>query len=163
MSDRLPASWAGAAGAVSARGFTLIEGLVVVAILALLAALASPSFVSVVGTMNTKAAAFDLIGDLTMARSEALKRNSVVSVLPVSNAWSNGWEVRDGTEVLRQRPRPASSIAIVVVGGDSVFQPNGRLQSDVRYSITSSISGVTARCVVVSPTGSARSRPGACP
>lgn len=148
---------------MSARGFTLIEGLVVVAILALLAALASPSFVSVIGTMNTKAAAFDLIGDLTMARSEALKRNSVVAVLPVSNAWSNGWEVREGAEVLRQRPRPASNIAIVVVGGDPVFQPNGRLQSDVRYSITSSISGVTARCVVVSPTGSARSRPGACP
>lgn len=153
---------------MSARGFTLIEGLVVVAILALLAALASPSFVTVIGTMNTKAAAFDLIGDLTMARSEALKRNAAVSVLPVSNAWSNGWEVRDGAEVLRQRPRPASNIAISAPVGGVLFQPNGRLQAtdvdtaNLSWSVTSSISGAIARCVVLSPTGSARSRPGAC-
>lgn len=155
-------------GIVRAKGFTLIEGMVVVTILAIVAALAAPSFVSFIGTMNTKSAAFDLIGDLTMARSEALKRNATITVLPVSNSWSNGWQIRTGAEVLRQREALGSNVSINAPGGGVAFLPNGRLQGDetatanATWSVTSSISGVIARCIVIAPTGSARSRPGAC-
>lgn len=142
--------------------------MVVVAIVAILATLAAPSFVTFIGTMNAKNAAFDLIGDLTMARSEALKRNAAITVLPVSNSWSNGWEIRNGAEVLRQRDVLASGVSVSAPVGGIVFQPNGRLlgsnvaTANLAWTVTSSISGVLARCVVISPTGSARSKAGAC-
>jgi len=158
-----------------ARGFTLVEGMVVVAILAIVTTLAAPSFVSFIGTMNTKSAAFDLIGDLSMARSEALKRNVAITVAPVGGAWTKGWQILRppmSPEVepvaLRERDSRFSNVAISAPAGGIVFQPNGRLQgsdigpANIKWSITSSASGAIARCVVISPTGSARSQPGAC-
>jgi type IV fimbrial biogenesis protein FimT len=159
----------------SAKGFTLIEALVVVSILAIMTSLAIPSFISFIGTMNTKSAAFDLIGDLSMARSEALKRNVAITVAPVEGAWTKGWQVlrpsvspEVAPVALRERESRSSTVAINAPVGGIVFQPNGRLQgsdtgpANIKWSITSSASGAIARCVVISPTGSARSHSGAC-
>jgi type IV fimbrial biogenesis protein FimT len=150
-------------------GFGLVETMVVVGLLAIVIMFAAPSFVSIIGTMNTKSAAFDLIGDLAMARSEALKRNATVSIVPVSSSWSNGWQVLRGAEVLRARPALASNLSVSAAPTSGVvFQPNGRLANtdtstgNLSWSITSTHSDVIARCVVISPTGSARSKPGAC-
>lgn len=149
-------------------GFTLIEVVVVVALLAIVATIAAPSFRSFIGTMNSKSAAFDLISDLTVARSEAIKRNANITVTPIGGDWAKGWEVAAGGVKLRERAALTSSLT---VGGDAgagvVFAPNGRLANDIttanqKWSISSSISGVTARCVIISPTGSARSKTGNC-
>jgi type IV fimbrial biogenesis protein FimT len=148
-------------------GFTLIEVVVVVALLGIVAAIAAPSFRSFIGTMNSKSAAFDLINDLTIARSEAIKRNANTSLAPVAGDWTKGWQVLDaGGATLYERA--ALSSALNVSGATAVvFTPNGRLSVDTadairKWSISSTISGVTARCVVISPTGSARSKPDAC-
>jgi type IV fimbrial biogenesis protein FimT len=157
------------AGRRRAAGFTLIEAVVVVALLGIVAAIAAPSFRSFIGTMNSKSAAFDLINDMTVARSEAIKRNDTTSLVPVSGDWTNGWRVLDGNgDVLRERAALTSSLSVsgAAVAGVT-FRPNGRLSDDVAdgnlaWSISSTISGVTARCVVISPTGSARSKTGTC-
>jgi type IV fimbrial biogenesis protein FimT len=156
-------------GSRCSPGFTLIEAVVVVALLAIVATIAAPSFRSFIGTMNSKSAAFDLINDLTVARSEAIKRNANIAVTPTGGDWAKGWQVLDANgNALRERPALTSSLS---VGGDAgagvVFAPNGRLSNDTttanqKWSISSSISGVTARCVVISPTGSARSKTGGC-
>lgn len=150
-------------------GFTLIEAIVVVALLAIVATIAAPSFRSFIGTMNSKSAAFDLINDLTVARSEAIKRNGNTTLVPVAGDWAKGWQVQDaGGVVLRERPALTSALSVsgAAVAGVQ-FRPNGRLSADIvdtnqSWSISSTISGVTARCVIVSPTGSARSKPGGC-
>jgi type IV fimbrial biogenesis protein FimT len=154
---------------VRSRGFTLIETMVVVAIVAVVGAVAGPSLRTFVGTMNSKAAAFDLINDLTAARSEAIKRNAGATVVPVSGDWANGWTVRDANgNLLRSRDALGSSLSVgTAPAGGVAFLANGRLAADtvdanVAWSISSSISGVTARCVVISPTGSARSKNGSC-
>jgi type IV fimbrial biogenesis protein FimT len=172
--EQLPNPQAGALDTAGPRawrqsGFTLMEALVVIAIVGIVAGLAAPNFVSFIGTMHSKSAAFDLISDLTLARSEALKRNVATSVAPLSGFWANGWEVLAGGEVLRHREKLGSTLSI---GGAPstgvVFQPNGRLANtetataNVAWSITSSTAGVTGRCVIISPTGSARSKTGAC-
>lgn len=150
------------------RGFTLIELMVVVTILAVVAGIAAPSFRSFIGTMNSKSAAFDLIGDLSLARSEAVKQNQTATVVPLSGSWSNGWQIVANGVTVRTRSALVSSLSVsgAPVAGVT-FRPNGRLSDDtaagnLKWSISSSISGVTSRCVVITPTGSARSIPGTC-
>lgn len=166
------------AAARRVRGFTLIETMVVVALLAIVGALAAPNFRQFIGTMNAKSAAFDLISDLALARSEAIRGNWPVRVIPTGGNWANGWSiVRDaappadealGAQTLRVRPALASSLNLPDdAPAQVVFQPNGRMAADTQpgnrtWSIKSSIAGVIPRCVVITPTGSARSKLGAC-
>lgn len=155
----------------------MVEAVVVIALIAIIAALALPGYTSFIGTMSAKTVAFDLIGDLTMARSEALKRNETITIAPLAGDWANGWQVLepdnedadDQPQVLRQRDGGKSKVTISVAPkAGLVFQPNGRLQGteantgNVAWSITSSATGAISRCVVISPAGSARSKPGAC-
>lgn len=161
----------------ASTGFTLIEAMVVVALLAIVGTLAAPSFRAFLGTMNAKSVAFDLINDLSMARSEAIKSNWRVRVVPAAGGWSQGWNVvRDAGPpgdpdsdvlVLRERPPLASALSIDGVPDAIVFRPNGRLADDtasgnLAWLVKSTIGGVTPRCIVISPTGSARSKMGAC-
>lgn len=166
---RLRAGRSGVPGRRRCGGFTLIEAVVVVGMVSIVAAIAAPSFRSFIGTMNSKSAAFDLINDLTAARSEAIKRNASTSIVPVGSDWSQGWQVRDaGGGVLRVRAALSSSLSIsgASISG-VVFSANGRASDDTvdanqKWAISSTINGVTARCVVISPTGTARSKTGTC-
>ena len=65
---------------VRRRGFTLIEGLIVVAILSTLLALVVPSAVEWIRVQRVKASADELVTDLQFARSEATRRNLEVAV-----------------------------------------------------------------------------------
>ena len=60
------------------EGFTIIEVMVVVAILGLLAALAAPSFTPLIERWRVRQAAEDLASTLTFARSEAIRRGGGV-------------------------------------------------------------------------------------
>ncbi len=152
------------------RGFTLIEVLVVMTILGILAALAAPNFQNFMGTINSKSAALDLVNDLATARSEAIKRNDTMALAPISGSWSNGWRVTSGAGTVLLTHN-ALKYGLTLTGTSSstgvVFQPNGRLAADsapsnLNWLISSSISGVTSRCLVITPAGSARSKSGAC-
>ena len=153
-------------GRLRISGFTAIELMVVVAIIAIVAAVAAPGFRSMIGTMNTKSVAFDLVSDLAMARSEAITRNKNISVLPVSGVWTNGWQIADGSNILYTRGAVAFSVGINAPNAGVIFFSNGRLSDDgsanKTWLINSSVGGVTPRCVVVTPTGSARSKYGGC-
>jgi type IV fimbrial biogenesis protein FimT len=170
-----PATTRGSGGC--AGGFTLIELIVTIAILAIVSTVAAPSFNSFIGTMRAKSAAFDLISDLSIARSEAIGGNRTVTVAPVGGDWANGWAVVANARVgppavaaatVRERAALSSSLSIGVAPVAGVtFLPNGRMPNDATaqnaaWSISSSISGVTPRCVVVTANGSARSKMGSC-
>jgi type IV fimbrial biogenesis protein FimT len=84
----------------SLRGFTLIELMVVIAILALLVGLAAPSFQRIIAQNAINSGAGTFVGDIKFARSEALKRGMSVTLCPsiepfdrcaAIDDWQGGW------------------------------------------------------------------------
>jgi len=67
----------------SVAGFTLTELMVVVAVAGVLAVIAMPSFKSLTQSQQVKNASMDIYTSLILARSEAIKRNTDVTVTAV--------------------------------------------------------------------------------
>src|ERR1700756_2423405 len=79
---------------IASRGFTLIELLVVMTVLGIMLGLAVPSFKNFIGSQRAQAAADELSTSLLLARSEAIKRNTTVTITPVTTGdWTSGWSV----------------------------------------------------------------------
>src|SRR2546421_920569 len=76
-------------------GFTVIEMMVVVAIIALLSMLAVPSMRDMIRTQRVKTASFDMFAGLVLARSEAIKRNTSVTITPNGGDWALGFVASD--------------------------------------------------------------------
>jgi type IV fimbrial biogenesis protein FimT len=85
------------------RGFTLVEILVVVAILALLSAVGLPAFQNTIDRYRVSVVVDDLSMAITLARAEAIKRSGNVRLerltgtgcptLTSTTVWSCGWQV----------------------------------------------------------------------
>lgn len=83
------------------RGFSLLELMVAVAILSIVAALGTPVLQDIVRKNQLRALADTTIGMLNLARSEAVSRNTAVSLCHTSNntactgnwntSWSGAW------------------------------------------------------------------------
>jgi type IV fimbrial biogenesis protein FimT len=63
------------------RGFTIIELMVVVALVAVILAVAAPSFTSTLARKRMEGVASELATDIQYARSEAAQRNAAVGVV----------------------------------------------------------------------------------
>lgn len=75
-------------------GFTLIEMMVVIAIITILASIAVPSFNSLFDRSRLRGAADALFGDLQFARMEAIRNNQVVFVnFKTGSSWCYGMKV----------------------------------------------------------------------
>lgn len=89
-------------GAQPPRGFTLIELMVAIMVLSILLGIAVPSFRDAALGSRLTGYANDLVAGVQIARSEAIKRNAVVSLCPSSDGdtcappgtpWDRGWIV----------------------------------------------------------------------
>lgn len=69
-----------------ARGFTLVELAVTIAVLAILVTIAVPSFTGIMNSNRLRGAANELVATLQLARSEAVRRNARTVVCRSDNA-----------------------------------------------------------------------------
>ena len=149
--------------AVRARGFTIIEMLMVVAILGIFAGLAAPSMADLLASTAVKGAATDLYSSLIIAHSEAIKRRTNATVAPVGADWTTGWTVTIGGNVFQQVDPLKTRVAVdptVVV--PVVFGMNGRVSSGGQtFKFSDTVRTTVAnRCVIVGTSGLPRVRTG---
>ncbi len=146
------------------RGFTLVELVTVVTIVGILAAIAAPSFRDFIIQQRIRNAAFELMADLTFARSEAVKRNATVT-MSKTGSWTGGWTITDaGGNTLRQHPAFADTMNIAMTSASIDFTLNGRASPAASFTIDDSAGKATipVRYVCVDQSGRARSTDASC-
>ncbi|MFT4243813.1 MAG: GspH/FimT family pseudopilin [Acidovorax sp.] len=76
-------------------GFTLIELMLTLVLIAAMLTLSAPSFISFQRSSELTSQANSLVAALNTARTEAMKRNTDVYIVPggTANQWSDGWTV----------------------------------------------------------------------
>ncbi|MCI0435584.1 MAG: GspH/FimT family pseudopilin [Gemmatimonadetes bacterium] len=155
------------------RGFTIVELMITVAIVAVLAVVALPSMRDLVTSNRMKTLSLDIYTSLTLARSEAVKRNTGnISMVQKTGGWRNGWTVCvdadangacDGGEVVLIENDPVdASLSLSNTGGSIVtYGRDGRLTSAAAsFRITAGANNVTVpmRCVEVNVSGRPNTR-----
>lgn len=113
------------------RGYSIIELVTVVAVLAIMLGFAVPSFQEFVTNYRTSVQTNDLLSDLAIARTEAVKYARRTEVRAEGGDWTNGWIVwtdlnADGTadvdEVVKRHgvAEPEFTILAGDAGGNPV-------------------------------------------
>lgn len=139
------------------QGFTLIELMVVIAIVAILLALALPSFESSIRSNRVATATNELMASMSLARTEAVRSARGGGLCTSTNGtscggtWNDGWIVwidadANGTpggandRVVRYiQARPALTVSAVSSGGSTTilrFDPRGRMFDGNTRNIT---------------------------
>ncbi len=149
------------------RGFTLIELLVTIALAAVLLALAAPSLSDASLRSKLAANANRLAASATLARSEAIKRNSSITLCMSANgtscttsgSWEQGWIVLAGSTLLLYEKAADSGYRVKETSGTPVtsltFQSTGvgSTQADFKVCRYSPTVGSQERVVGVGATG----------
>ncbi len=149
----------------SQRGFTLTELLIAVVVIGILAALAAPSFNDLIKSQRIKSMASDLNASLTVARSEAIKRNKNVTITPITaGAWQGGWQIADPDNAGNFIETHAAIATLTATGPASVtYRNSGRIVGTTAPAFNISATGTTAqRCVSVDLSGRPYVKDGAC-
>ncbi len=162
-------------------GFTMVEAMIVVAIMGLLVALAAPPLSDFLENAQARQNTNELLSSLLLARSEAVTRNMPVSLctagssLTACNAgmdWTDGWisfedidadGVRDiGEELIEQHSELNSTTLIRAVNFSDfiTYLPSGGVSSMGSFNVC--VGDASARLITINVTGRPRLTDGSC-
>ncbi|THU05247.1 prepilin-type N-terminal cleavage/methylation domain-containing protein [Lampropedia puyangensis] len=130
------------------KGFTLLEAMVVVALLALLSTIAVPSFQTMIANNRVSSSASELQVLLLFARSEAVYKRTATSVEIASSTWN----VKSGSNLLRTT-NVSDAVSVSVSPNEDIgFAVSGNASND--FSIAVSNSGASrTECIRISKAG----------
>ncbi len=143
-------------------GFTLVELLVGVAVMAVLLSIAVPSFENLVLSNRLRSYSNDLVASAQLAKSEAMKRRTPVTLCKSANGtscasggdWEQGWIVLAGSTVVRRAPAAASGYRVSSSTNSLTFQPSGVGSTQATLTVCRSAPvGSQERVVTISATG----------
>ena len=146
------------------RGFSLIELMIGLVLVAVLLGIGVPLFQSFILEQRLRATSSDLRIALTTARSEAVKRNRVVEVLPNADGWGDGWTIPGpdgGVDILNHK-----QTGDVTISGpaEATFTPAGRAVAAAEFEIeVGPESNEVLACLQLALDGRMNSMKGACP
>lgn len=147
------------------RGFTLTELMICIAVLAVLMALAVPTFKNASLPSKLRSEANSLTGDARLARSEAIKRNTTVTLCVSADGktcgtgnWSQGWiVVAPGlASPLQSEPPAPTGYHITPAGGSNalIFQASGTGATTETFTVCRATpTGSQERSVTISAVG----------
>ena len=169
---------------ISKAGMTLPEMLITLSVFAILIAIAAPSLKDMLADRRVAANTQTLFTSMLLARSEAIKRRSTVSICKSSNGsgcdnsltnWSTGWLVFEdedadgaldaGDQLIRVFEEMDSLVTVFWNNGDTLgFNHHGRARRAGTFTLCEANSnGNEVRQIVLSLTGRARvSESGTC-
>lgn len=150
------------------NGFTLIELMIVLAVIAVALSIALPGFSTLTLTTRLKSYANDMVGSMYLARGEAIKRNTPTTLCVSADGitcagtglWSQGWVViaSDGTLLRYQQPL-ANGFKFSGTGSPGshtlTFQPSGSASTTTTMTLCrkTPTSGHQEKVVTLSVTG----------
>lgn len=154
------------------RAFTLLEVLVVIAIVGVLAALAAPSFTPTIQRYRIQQAVEDMTATLYLARSEAIKRGGNITVIKNAvNAaecpqattaieWGCGWRVFVDTNDNGTQQAGEETLRISApTTGVNFINTNNIGSARFKVDRWGQINGLGAQGFVISPVGQGVSSP----
>lgn len=147
------------------RGFTLVEVMITVAILAITASIAMPSLQAMLANSRVRSAANGMVGAVMYARTEAIKRNSSIDLVPVDDEdWSSGWKVQPSGSAEKLRVDAFNGLQVSGLASDKLtISRAGRLEDTVTVNVCDEDGYATRRVVTISFSGMTRvSQGGSC-
>jgi len=153
-------------------GFTLIELIITMAIFAIGLAIAVPSYRDFIAATRVKNAAFDLSAMLTLARSEAIKRNANAALVLDASGWAVATPDAAGTIIQRREAFNGVTTACKTAAGcpaawptnGIVYAASGRLTTNPAPAIDITGEGTTTRrCISLELSGLPKSSAVTCP
>lgn len=159
------------------RGFTLTELMVAITGSSILLCVAIPSFREAGLPSQLRAIANNMVAGAQIARSEAIKRNTTVTLCVSSNGmtcgtgnWQQGWIVLGGGSVLHSEPATPFGYRVTPAAGSAAltFDPTGLGATSDSFTVCrrTPASGSQERVVTITATGRtsvSTTRNGVCP
>lgn len=165
----------------TATGFSLLEMMVVVAIIGIIMAVALPSMRDLLANQRTKSTALDVLTTVMFAKGEAIKRGTEISIKAPSDDLNDGWCVIFGTAADCDPASPGTGVMYVqapnrnldiawvapTTGTRITFNRAGRLATlgQVRFKVSDPSGAGVTRCVTINVSGGVTHAPavsGAC-